>query len=291
MKEHQEQKTGEEMHEDQGEAEHEDPRKAYEHEEWYQKWLRRQEHRPRKIIYIGGGEPQDAETHEQKPEEQKPEDHAEDQQEQNDTHGKEHQHQEPEEKSYEHEEWYQKWLRRQKNRPRQIIDLCAPKQEEPEESQEEPKEQKAEEEQEYTPEEWAAWEKEQEEERKKKEQEPKPYENEEWYQKWLRRQKNKGRQIIEIGGPQEQTEQKAEEEQEYTAEEWAAWEKEQKANEEGGKAQATEEKGEADQATESKWTEETQQAEPEKKPYEQEEWYQKWLRRQANKPRQIIEIG
>merc|ERR1712139_569217 len=27
----------------------------------------------------------------------------------------------------------------------------------------------------------------------------KSYENEEWYQKWLRRQKNKGRQIIEIG--------------------------------------------------------------------------------------------
>lgn len=31
-----------------------DPRKAYEHEEWYQKWLRRQENKPRKIIYLGG---------------------------------------------------------------------------------------------------------------------------------------------------------------------------------------------------------------------------------------------
>lgn len=30
---------------------------------------------------------------------------------------------------------------------------------------------------------------------------------------------------------------------------------------------------------------------PQRKSYENEEWYQKWLRRQQNKNRQIIEIG
>merc|ERR1719277_2324651 len=36
---------------------------------------------------------------------------------------------------------------------------------------------------------------------------------------------------------------------------------------------------------------EKEDPEPPRKPYEQEEWYQKWLRRQQNKNRQIIEIG
>jgi len=36
---------------------------------------------------------------------------------------------------------------------------------------------------------------------------------------------------------------------------------------------------------------ESEDTKPPPKPYEQEEWYQKWLRRQQNKSRQIIEIG
>merc|ERR1712100_398508 len=83
-------------------------------------------------------------------------------------------------KSYENEEWYQKWLRRQKNKPRQIIEIGNDRPPEPE-KQEEPKKE------EPKTEETAAAER------------RKSYENEEWYQKWLRRQKNKPRQIIEIG--------------------------------------------------------------------------------------------
>jgi len=90
-----------------------------------------------------------------------------------------------------------------------------------------------------------------------------PHQNEEWYQKWLRRQKNKPRQIIEIGVDRPQEPPKEEEKN---------WEATPAA--ETGSAEVEE-----------------HHAEPEKKAYEQEEWYQKWLRRQANKDRKIIQIG
>lgn len=97
-----------------------DAAKPHENEEWYQKWLRRQEHRPRKIIYIGSDQPQ--EQQEKAEEREQKQDEADTGESGNGSAAV------PEEagrKSYENEEWYQKWLRRQKNKGRQIIELGA----------------------------------------------------------------------------------------------------------------------------------------------------------------------
>merc|ERR1719174_1752315 len=144
----------------------------------------------------------------------------------------------------------------------------------------------------------------------------KGYENEEWYQKWLRRQKNKGRQIIEIGVDRSQEEAKAQEAEDPSAERRldpddkkiytfkqlsakykghfpddeikAYWDSDCKVPEDGDAGQEAEKSEVTDQKGEG---EEAKPADSEKKGYEQEGWYQKWLRRQANKNRQIIEIG
>jgi len=145
-------------------------------------------------------------------------------------------------KSYEQEEWYQKWLRRQKNKGRQIIEIGVDRPKEPEQqpsqaaaSSEDPPETWegkrldpdsgqtftfAEYNErfsgEFTEEERRAYWKDA---MTKVEDGPEkpaaegtaaesapasepaksPHENEEWYQKWLRRQASKNRQIIEIG--------------------------------------------------------------------------------------------
>eukprot|EP00747_Dinoflagellata_sp_TGD_P132970 gnl/TRDRNA2_/TRDRNA2_175140_c6_seq8.p1 gnl/TRDRNA2_/TRDRNA2_175140_c6~~gnl/TRDRNA2_/TRDRNA2_175140_c6_seq8.p1 ORF type:complete len:737 (-),score=218.44 gnl/TRDRNA2_/TRDRNA2_175140_c6_seq8:108-2243(-) len=150
----------------------------HQNEEWYQKWLRRQEHRPRKITYIGGSQEQqegDQQQPQQPVAEEKPQESREQEQPQE------------EKKSYEQEEWYQKWLRRQKNKGRQIIEIGANRQQEEVESQQAT----------------AHEEEEAREEPVKEEEEPQkqehPHQQEEWYQKWLRRQANKNRQIIQIG--------------------------------------------------------------------------------------------
>lgn len=170
-------------------ASSDDGKKSYETEEWYQKWLRRQEHRPRKIIYIGGDQPQQEEEKQEESESAPQESETEVQ----------HQPQE-ERKSYENEEWYQKWLRRQKNKNRQIIEIGVDKPKEPEPQSQEPDS--------GGPDDTNGWAEEQHETQESQqaheethtaEPEKKSYENEEWYQKWLRRQANKNRQIITIG--------------------------------------------------------------------------------------------
>lgn len=284
-------------------------------EEWYQKWLRRQENRPRKIVYIGAD--QSEEPREEAPQSEEPQPQLEEEQAVAvDAHSSgESQAAPPEDnsKAYQNEEWYQKWLRRQKNKPRQVIELGVEKPQEQDGSQ---KEAQASQEVETT-----ASPSSQPEEAGKR-----GYENEEWYQKWLRRQKNKGREIIEIGvekpqEPEEPEDPAAERRLDpddskiYT---WSAicrkykghfpddeikayWENDCKVEANGETAAASSETEQKEEATDQKaedvttneasdnW--EATPSEPEKKPYEQEEWYQKWLRRQANKDRKIIEIG
>jgi len=224
---------------------------------------------------------------------------------------------------HENEEWYQKWLRRQKNRPRQIIDLSAPPSSELEQHQTNGASDAAP-------------------DNNGKEvvgadtTEPQhkdgrsSYENEEWYQKWLRRQEHRPRKIIYIGGDQPQTSQKEQEGEPHCSddrEKHEASEKKEeddKEGERGDQKQVEEEeqrrdpddgkvytweqltakyKGHfPDEEILSYWDSECKPLAPgesadpeprqsERKKYEQEEWYQKWLRRQQNKNRQIIEIG
>jgi len=287
----------------------------HQNEEWYQKWLRRQQNKPRQIIYLGGeqaqdgeskSQPEEAKPEEAKPEEAKPEeakssaDNACKEESAPDEQGSSG---DPSKKPYENEEWYQKWLRRQKNKPRQIIEIGG-----------------ADRVHESTPE--AA---NNTSDGLDKIEEPatpastKSHENEEWYQKWLRRQQNKGRQIIEIGqprqeesAPQEQiilepgvAEQKRinpEDGKAYTLAELishckgAYTDVEMKAYflkdcKPSGESVSSSSAGKPAEVAEAEA--ETQKQEPEKQehPHQNEEWYQKWLRRQQNKPRQIIEIG
>lgn len=184
---------------------------------------------------------------------------------------------------YENEEWYQKWLRRQKSRPRQVVEIGKPKennvgqeQHSADSNMKAPEEEKDEDDEWYQnwvqkqarrprniiyldrpqPAEEELVDEGQAQEALETSQQPekKSYENEEWYQKWLRRQKNKPRQIIDISQKRQEAE----------------------------RQDLLELRDPVDQE---------QRPEPEKKSYDQEEWYQKWLRRQKNKGRQIIEIG
>mmetsp|Transcript_112683 Transcript_112683/g.224121 ORF Transcript_112683/g.224121 Transcript_112683/m.224121 type:complete len:614 (+) Transcript_112683:141-1982(+) len=121
----------------------------------------------------------------------------------------------------------------------------------------------------------------------------KEYENEEWYQKWLRRQQNKNRQIVDIGKPQEpeKVDENSDEKRvcpddgkTYTFKElMAAYSKEYNADDLKAYWRTCKKEGEK--------VEEAPKQEEKEHPHQHEEWYQKWLRRQQNKNRQIIEIG
>ena len=87
-----------------------DTKKAYENEEWYQKWLRRQEHKPRKIIYLSGEQADEKRDGEGQAEKKKEEEK--DGQGGDAAPAEEPESSSPEKPAYENEEWYQKWLRR-----------------------------------------------------------------------------------------------------------------------------------------------------------------------------------
>eukprot|EP00812_Abedinium_dasypus_P010397 NODE_4018_length_718_cov_298.315234.p2 GENE.NODE_4018_length_718_cov_298.315234~~NODE_4018_length_718_cov_298.315234.p2 ORF type:complete len:153 (+),score=48.75 NODE_4018_length_718_cov_298.315234:3-461(+) len=136
-----------------------------------------------------------------------------------------------------------------------------------------------------------------------------PHQNEEWYQKWLRRQENKNRQIIDIGKPQEpEAPPVAELPASCSAAEGDTVdgiEGVRRVCPDDGKEYTFEElkvafAGEySAEDLQAYWRdtmkppgqESQSSAETGRKGYEHEEWYQKWLRRQKNKDRQIIEIG
>lgn len=206
---------------------------------WYQKWKKAQPKRQgalrvKQVIYLTGDQPEEAAS--------TPGDIAEVACEESANA----EHVAWEQKSYENEEWYQKWLRRQKNKPRQIIEIGAGARRSADSAESAKVEVEAKQAEStilptnappVAAEDRAA------------------YEHEEWYQKWLRRQKNKGREIVEIGTKRQQDPLPS-----SVAE------------------SAPEDAREGEAA-------------PHERTYENEEWYQKWLRRQANKNRQIIEIG
>ncbi|CAE7563689.1 unnamed protein product [Symbiodinium pilosum] len=138
-----------------------------------------------------------------------------------------------------------------------------------------------------------------------------PHENEEWYQKWLRRQKNQPSHVIDIGAPQPQASTQAaasssSDPQVSSAEAVpTSSAEERRVCPDDGKTYTFDElkKAYAGQYSEEDLTAYWRDAmatpgtaadkppESKKEDYKQEEWYQKWLRRQQNKNRQIIEIG
>lgn len=135
-----------------------------------------------------------------------------------------------------------------------------------------------------------------------------PHQKEEWYQKWLRRQENKSRQVVEIGQPPEaedvQTSKGTDHENEPSVTHQNVEGSEKRVCPDDGKKYTFEElqvafgKEYTAEDLKSYWKDamkvegaEVAPPEPATKGYEHEEWYQKWLRRQKNKSRQIIEIG
>lgn len=310
-----------------------DPSKGHENEEWYQKWLRRQAHNTKKVVFLGDEE--HARPEEQAPPAPMPPDDDRGHDEQppepsiaGDPLGQVsdplHAESRPEERPYANEEWYQKWLRRQQSKPRPTNPIQSSGGDEASSSStaapphapaaaaaaaaaaagepgsegnagEGPSQHDQEGHREAEP-------------------ERKPYENEEWYQKWLRRQKNKGRQIIEIGKPQpppewheppkderrlcpdDQKHYSFDELQEAYGKEWSVedlrgyWRDAMTlpaaSGDDGAPSMPT-----AAAASEEEAARTPAETGPPERPYEQEEWYQKWLRRQQNKPRQIIQIG
>eukprot|EP00435_Cladocopium_sp_Y103_P067694 s58_g30.t1 len=141
------------------------------------------------------------------------------------------------------------------------------------------------------------------------------HENEEWYQKWLRRQRNQPSHVVEIGAPPAAASSAppsaaplrpdaSSASSASTAEVAEAIDpSEQRVCPDDGKTYAFEElqeayKGEySEEDLKGYWRDAmvipggATPAETSKEDYKQEEWYQKWLRRQQNKNRQIIEIG
>jgi len=135
-----------------------------------------------------------------------------------------------------------------------------------------------------------------------------PHQKEEWYQKWLRRQETKGRQVVEIGQPPDaedvQISKGADHENEPSVTHQNVDSSEKRVCPDDGKKYTFEElqaafgKEYTAEDLKSYWRDamkvegaEVAPPEPATKGYEHEEWYQKWLRRQKNKSRQIIEIG
>ncbi|CAE7332553.1 unnamed protein product [Symbiodinium sp. KB8] len=134
-----------------------------------------------------------------------------------------------------------------------------------------------------------------------------PHENEEWYQKWLRRQKNQPSHVIDIGAPQPQasTQDVAASSSGDPQASSSSSAEEKRVCPDDGKTYTFDELKKAyageysDEDLKAYWRDAMappgapveKPAESKKEDYKQEEWYQKWLRRQQNKNRQIIEIG
>lgn len=142
------------------------------------------------------------------------------------------------------------------------------------------------------------------------------HENEEWYQKWLRRQRNQPSHTVEIGAPPAAASSappsaaplrpdaaSASSASAAEAAETIDPSEEQRVCPDDGKTYTF---SELQEAYKGEYSEEDLKgywrdamilpggekvAETSKEDYKQEEWYQKWLRRQQNKNRQIIEIG
>eukprot|EP00913_Durusdinium_trenchii_P035452 g33178.t1 len=130
-----------------------------------------------------------------------------------------------------------------------------------------------------------------------------PHENEEWYQKWLRRQRNQPNHVIEIGPPDAPaaSSTSSNDSGAKASSSAPADPLEKRVCPDDGKIYTFEE---LKVAYASEYSEEDLKgywrdamavagapSDAKKDDYKQEEWYQKWLRRQQNKNRQIIEIG
>jgi len=212
-------------------------------------------------------------------------------------------------KPKEEQEWYQKWLRRQENRPMaptsEWKDDKGPIDPNEERQNQEDKEwytfEKIKEKygKEYKPEElesyWRReckpyWVVEQEDAHKnwEEQEKAKPKEEQEWYQKWLRRQENRPGAWANWKEPEDAPIDENEQRQDPNDKEWRTYAEVKKKYVTEYKPEEIETYWRKEMKPEWRIKEEEDKMKHEEaeraKPKEEQEWYQKWLRRQESRP-------